>query len=475
VLVGLQRPIQYPLKPHATFRVFADQTGTPVRLKTLSHFTLTAHMTQANITKFAQKAAGLGFNGIAHMLLVNGVSNDNQPVNEPNDKQNVAPFTTPNFLDTANRPYFDNVATAAQKLRKVGMMLNTYPAYCGFGGGSQGVESSILTLAHNTDAIAREYGRNVRRWLKAPNINFLCCGDHTISGTALSRMQQIWGGMQEVDRLWLAGSELDSSNSIATDQTGFTYGPDPATADVHIQSCYTVGDLLNVNNGRSFQPIDRAWAQGSMTMPVMGQETPYLNSTWHTNVTTPRVRRSHHWGITAGSWGGMNWADDDTFNKNTESVVLATLDTNAALDAARSNFFYDSLPWYRMRPSGTATGYCGRTLIVSSNVTTTDSYVSASMSSDGKCLVFYVPDIEQTGTRNISLDLRSMAGNCRLRWVDMTTGQTSSTGLFPKVYESTESNGAYNLSNTATSVTVGTKGPNSRGTDADWVGLVEAL
>lgn len=472
MVLGLGRKIEYPLKKHPTFRCYADQSGTPVRMKTLSHFTLTAHLTQANVTLFAQKAADRGFNGVAHMLIVANVSADNQLVNEPNDKQNVAPFTTPGWLDTANRPYFDNVCYAAQKLRRLGMMLNTYPLYCGFAGGSQGSES-FLNDAHNTNAIVREYGRNVRRWLPLPNINFLCCGDHTLSGTPLARMQQIWGGMQEIDRTWLAGSELNNPSTIATDQTGFTYGTDPATSDITIMSCYTVGDAGSSLNGRGFQVIDRAWAQGSMTMPVMGQETPYLNSTWHANVTRPRVRRSYHWETCAGSWGGRNWADDNTFNFSNEANGIATLDTTSAYDVARANFFYDSIPWYAMRPSGTATGYCGRTLVVSSNSTAADSYIASSMSSDGKCLAFYLPDIEQTGTRSISLDLRSMVGNCRLRWYDMTTGQTSTTGLFPKLYESSESNGAFNLSNTATSVSITTKGANSTGTDADWVGLLE--
>jgi hypothetical protein len=373
------------------------------------------------------KAAG--FNSFILMNIVHNEGGDPWPVvKEPNDANGNAPFLTADQLDTQNPIYVANVKRVVDKALELGLAVFLFPTYVGYNGGVQGWEATI-TNAHNTDSICFNWGVFLAHTFNEPNVIPMWMGDHTLSGVALSRMQQIVAGWRSISRTQLAGSELDGPDSLATTQTGFTYGTDPATSDMQIDSFY--GNGLSAS-GVTWDTADRAWAN-SPKLPATLEEPVYEFASYNANNTRAQVRAAQHWAITSGAIAGSNAG----FNGSWQMVPVgsqATITPNAnwkdsfsspaRADQTKAFALYSSLSWWLMRPSGTAMDYCGRTLIVS-GVGSGSNKITSSMSSDGNQLLAYVPPTGSSKT-TFSVDFRSLsAGSKSARWWNPTTGTYS--------------------------------------------------
>lgn len=456
---GLQQgSIYYPATVASGSRYLLDKRGVPLRLQTDTFFTLHAHLSQGDIDTYLDTLVTLGFNGFRLMHAVHATSTFGDSLNEPNDFYNNPPWTTPNELDTPGAAYATNLNLLIDKANVRGLVVLLEALYCGFAAGDQGWEGDILGSAHNTNTICLNYGAHLGNTYTQPNIIWSFIGDHILTGATLTKFQNIVAGIQSVSRTRLAGGELRDPDTHITDQSGFTYGTDPATSDMQLDTFYGIGPTAN---GRTYETANDSWA-ASTTLPSYIYEIAYLNNNWNTFEARAEVRMLHHWAVTAGSWAGSNYGDDFRFFDLGTGKALDTLSTTSTLDKSYANAFYTSFAWYKMRPSGTATGYAGRTLIASTN-TRDDNYISSSMTSDGQCLVAYIPHIRATTTVTFTVDCRSMNGSARARWWNPTTG----------VYTNV-TDGTYDVLNTDAAHSFTTPGTNGSST-GDWALLLETL
>src|SRR6185436_1389657 len=158
----------------------------------------------------------------------------------------------------------------------------------------------------------------------------------------------------------LAGSEWGYPDSLVTDQQGFTYGTDPHTSDLQLNSFYGQGPG---QNGQNYDTADRAWAN-TPVLPAYNEEPVQAYSSY-TPLDSGRaaMRKYQHWSIVAGGTAGSVWGIWAISDWHTDWKDW--LDDPACVDQQRAFALYQDLPWYLMRPSGTRAGFAGRDLVVS--------------------------------------------------------------------------------------------------------------
>jgi hypothetical protein len=109
-----------------------------------------------------------------------------------------------------------------------------------------------------------------------------------------------------------------------------------------------------------------------------------------------------------------------------ESNWTSALSSPATLDMQRQFAFYASLPWQELVPSGTASGFLGKDLIVSGQGSG-DAHIAAAATSSGSWLVVYVPPTGTSAT-TFGLDMTALSGSARARWFNPTTGVYTTIG-----------------------------------------------
>jgi hypothetical protein len=462
----------FPLKVSADGRYLTDQRDMPFRLQVDNIWEGVCHGTPEGIGRYLNCLKSRGFTGTLFQNIVHAGGGAWVEVNEPADLAGHQPFGTPGVFSTRQDPYFDNVKAAIDKAEALGLIVVFFHTYCGFNGGPQGWESELVNNNTNTDCF--NWGVYLATKFSNPNILWMHMGDHTISGTALTRFQNVVAGIQSVSRSRLSSSELDNPNTLTTSQTGFTYGPNPATTDMNFDWFYGWGAS---QNGRTYTTALAAWDDSVATIPAAIGEAIQVGANFSALDTRENVRTQYHWAITSGAIAGGNFGVEGRWDWLTDAAALATFNPgalagisndsvgDATQDATYSNAFYQSLPWWTFRPSGTAAGRCGRDLIVS-GVGTNDAFISSCMSRNGSHLLAYVPQQSASTTHTFSVDLRGMAGNVRARWWNPTTGgYDDSSGGATSL--------AYSLANTLSAQSF--TSPGSNGQRDDWMLVLDAL
>jgi len=390
-----------------------------------------------------------GFNGFLTMAIMPeggtyGWSRRNAAGDEP--------FTTIGHLDTPNTAYFNFIELIIDKAVAHGFVVQMFYTYAGFGGGSEGWWS-VVNDPHNTQNVCFGWGRYLgNRFKNKSNLIWMAGGDYTMPpGEGLTRMRRIMDGIRSAGARQLAGSEWGYPDTLVTDQQGFTYGTDPATSLLQLDSYY--GQGAN-QSGLTYATADRSWARSTPVLPGFIQEPMQAYATYAPlDSSRPAVRKYQHWSITAGGIAGSVWGVWSISDWHAD--WRNWLGDPACVDQQRAFSLYQSIPWWLMRPSGTGPGYAGRTLVVAGGGTGS-SKITSSITSNGSHLLAYVPPTGTAATA-FSIDLRSMAGPSRARWWNPTTGgYTNITG------------GAYTLAKTIAAQPFTTPGNNGSGTN-DWM------
>jgi len=447
----------FPLAVSANGRYLIDKSGAPFRLQTDAAWVMVAHASDADVTTYLSRIKSLGFTGFILMNIVHKGGPGWPNLKEPADYYGNQPFTTPDALDTPNPTYFARVSGVIDQALALGLYVELFHTYVGGDGGADGWES-VITNGHNTDAICFNWGVYLGNTFKQPNIIWMHGGDHNLAGTALSRFQQIVAGIHSVTRNRIAGAEWKGPDSILTDQPGFTYGPDPAKADMQLNSFYGGGPNTN---GQAFTTASRSWLN-TPALPAEIQEPDYEDA-WYAPAIAARqqVRATYHWAVTAGAIAGGTVGAKYRWDWQVTHDPLGTLSTSpVTLDALESYAFYRSIPWHRMVPSGVGAGQAGRILVVA-GAGAGNSTITSSVTDDGSVLLAYVPSTG-AGVTTFSVDLRSMKGASRGRWWNPTSGAyTAITG------------DAYTLPSTSAAQSFMTPGNNGTGFN-DWMLVVDA-
>lgn len=455
---GLPRVVNanWPWKVSANGRTFTLQDGTPVQMFADAEWFAINHGSQADLSTLYKGIGDLGYNAVLTSLLEHAGGGAWGEINAPNDLANNPPFLTPDQLDTPNDTYFDNVRLAIQKAACMGLQVVMFYTYAGYQGGAQGWEA-VVTAAHNTNTVCFNWGVYLgNKFGDLPNVVWMNNGDHNQSGTALTRYQQILAGIQSITRVHQVSSELDNPNSLATSQSGYTYGRDPAVSDETFDWFYAWGPG---GNGQTYTTALAAWDDTVATIPVIAGETIQIDAGFNVHDSREEVRTQYHWAMTSGAMGS-NFGQTGRWNWQSGAAGLATLTSAGTLDASYAAAFYKSIPsWHLLRPSGTASGRAGRDL-VGTGVGSGDTRVTSCMSSDGVSLLVYFPQTGASATQTAQVDLRSMAGPCLAEWWNPTDGTRTTSG-------GGATGGAYSLANSLSTASFTT--PGSNGTRNDWV------
>lgn len=422
--------------------------GFPDTVREHTFQTLITHIQVSNFDTVYERLIARGFNAIRFMAVVRDGSNTFDTVAEPADKAGNQPFTTTDFLDTTNTPYWDSVVSAVDKAYTKGLFCVIFPLYQGYQGGNQGW-AAVAGNAHNTNTVFLNYGKFLDNLLGSyPNVIWWHLGDYggggganSLDATQQARYLKLIEGLRFAGRNRLAGSEASPSNTLCTAQLpGMTFGPDPANFDQCLFSRYAAGSNQGAPDGQCFDDMDSAWDVDPRG-PLCPTDPPFVFNTWGSFNTREKCWAYRAWAWFAGGYAWSNFGNDNTFNLASESSAIATLDDAPTVDAGIFNQFIQGIPAYKMRPSGIGRNRAGRTLIASGGGSGTSKIV-ACQAFDGSRLAAVVPPTG-TGTTTFALNTGGLRGNSRARWLNPTTGayvnESTSGGLYNLTPSSSQS------------------------------------
>jgi hypothetical protein len=414
----------------------------------------TTRATLAEYDTYFRDRVTRGFNTVLIMVIVQEGGQYNwQRANQNGDQ----PFTTVNQFDTPNSVYFDFVESVVDKAASYGFAVFLVYTYVGFNGNQFGEGWwTVVADAHNTGPICFAWGQYLgNRFKNKTNVLWFSGGDYTMPDDATrAKYVQIMAGIRDAGALQPAGSEWGYPDSIAIDQGGYTYGPNPAVSQQNLSTFYAQGPG---QNGQCYGAADRSYA-AVPTLPTIAEEVMFAYGDYAPiDATRPAVRKYQHWSILAGSTAGTFWGIWDLADwhvTGTPKLWEQALTDVVSFDQQKAMAFYDSIEWWKLRPSGTAREYAGRDLIVSGGGSG-DSKITSAMTLDGATLIAYVPSTG-TGVTTFSVDLRSMSDSSIARWWNPTTGAYTEA-----------SGGSFSLANTLSAQSFDTPGDNGTGTN-DW-------
>lgn len=439
-------PVVFPLSVSANGRYLKTPSGVPFRIQSEFNWVMSTQATSSQVLSYLDDRYARGFNAFEMMAIVQqgGFWNTSR-ANQNGDE----PFTTINDLSTANDNYFDFIEFIVDKAATRNMMVLLYLCYAGFDTGGVDPQGWYEVVAANTLAKCQAYGTYMgTRFGGKPNIMIMYCGDRTPpnDGT-LTKYKAIFDAYKaSASASHLCGSEWNFPDMLVTDQVGFTYGTDPTTSDMQVDTFYAQGGAVprtDSQNGFTYISANRSWgrypgASGGTQDPIgpilpgiatetMQADGTYAYISFPTLLPSDRasIRKYQHWAITSGSIAGSNHGQVDLAN----TADYTHLNDLVFKDQQYLFSFYNSLPWWLMVPSGTATNFCGRDLIVS-GLGSGNSCITSCVASDGSCLLAYVPSTG-TGTTTFSVDFRSMRGTSTAEWWNpLTNNYTAIGGTF---------------------------------------------
>jgi hypothetical protein len=155
-------------------------------------------------------------------------------------------------------------------------------------------------------------------------------------------------------------------------------------------------------------------------MPSFLLEEPYDEegpdgNNYNPNATQP-VRRFQWWGWLSTIGGYV--AGNAYIWQFVDPIWQQHLNTQGAMDMTRLNGFIQSIPWWKLVPSG-LNGM--KTIITNTNnVDTSAAFVSAAAAKDGSLLVAYLPPAHNG---SIDVDVSVLKGEINGRWLDPTNAK----------------------------------------------------
>ena len=416
VAAAAQAAPAFPVKYSADHRYLVDQAGVPFPIMGRTAWFVTS-LSVADYRTFVDDTAARGYNAI-ELHVVNHDPRGNHP---PFNGSGAAPFlkrldgsswngalsgSAPDFT-TPNEAYWSVVDGFLAYCEAKGIVLFLFPAYVGFQGGDQGWMKEMVA---NGPSKMQSYGVWIAtRYRNQKNLVWMMGGDmgttpYTFNTAQTDVEAALLTGLQSVSGQQSTYFSAEwVRESIGTDQTSFG-------ASMTLNSVY-VGPAVSFQGRRAYahSPVEPAY----LLEEPYDEEGPDGNN-FNGNATQP-VRRFQWWGwlSTIGGYisgNGYVWP----FNAPTWQ---AHLDTQGTRDMTRLNAFMQSLPWYRLVPSGLG-GM--KTLVTAGGSSPSNSdYVAAAATPDGTLLVAYIPPAHSGA---ITVDMSAMGGLSRARWYNPTTG-----------------------------------------------------
>jgi hypothetical protein len=416
----------FPLSVSANGRYLVSPNGTPFRLQSELAFLLSTMATASDIITYLDNRKARGFNAFELLAIASDLSGGTAPFNWHRQNRNGdEPFTSVGDLSTPNPAYWTFIDYIIDQAALRGMAVLLYGLYSGYNG-DQG-QGWWEVVAANPEANCQFYGDFLgKRYKYKHNVIWMFGGDYTQpDDSTRAKNVAFVNALRAAGAMQIAGAEWGGPDSLVTDQAGYTYGTNPLTSHMQLDSFYGQGPS---ETGYTFDTADRSWVRTSPVIPSFAKETMLGNGTYVAGLASdrPALRKYHNWAALAGSVAGINMGEIDIAT----AADLSKLNLPFFDDYQYHCALFQSVPWYRMKPSGTASvsphgssgssSYCGRVLIVSGGGSG-GSLITSCLSDDGNFLLAYVPSTG-TGTTTFSVDCRSLsAGSKPARWYNLTT------------------------------------------------------
>lgn len=411
-----------------------DRTGQPFPILGRTAWFITS-LSATDYQQFIDDTVAKGHNAIEFHV----INHDPRGNNPPFGGNGALPFTrrldgstwngslsynniaaeAPDFTQT-NESYWTHVDALLAYAESKGVLCFMFPAYTGYGGGSQGW---MAEMTANGPAKMGAYGAFIAARYKARgNIVWMLGGDYgsgssNFSSAELAVEQAMLAGLKSIGgQASVQFSAEWNGPSVYTDQSDATL-----RAAGTLQGAYSwQGEVSTyTRNGYIYSP----------PMPTFLLEEPYDEEGADGNGVNPNatqpVRRFQWWGWLSGIGGyisgnGYVWPFKP-------GVWTQHLNTQGAQDMKRLNTFIRLIAWFKLVPSGLS-GM--RTLITSGgSVPSMSDYVAAAATPDGNLLVAYLPPDHSV---QITVDMTGMPGPTRARWFDPTTGSYMDVALLPQ-------------------------------------------
>jgi hypothetical protein len=466
---------RFPLRVSANRRYLQCPDGSPFRVQCSAAWLASTRSTASEWATYLADRKARGFNTVILMAIVQSGYTAFGTGSEPANRAGAQPFTSTGDFSTPNAAYFDYLETLVAMANAAGVCVFLFYTYWGFGGPSPGDQGWWNQLSSNSLGNCTAWGAYLgNRLKKYPNIILGSGGDYTADpvgdASNIAKTVAILNGIRSAGGYaaqWPAGNEWNNPDTLAQAQGGFSYGPDPATSDQQLGTFYACGPNIGTFTTNGYTYVTAALSFGHATrLPSIGQEGCYVgeNNLTGINGTRVNIRKYQNWLVLGGSTAGQCFGQHYEWNWETAGPTLwsDTLNSLESQDISRSFKLYDTIGWHRHLPSGTASGFAGRDLIVS-GAGSGDQAVISSIDELGFSLLAYRAS-DGTGTQGYSVDLRSMAGPVAGWWFNPTSGDT--------LPEQT-SGGEYVLSNGTASQAFTTPGNNGTG-ENDWFLLLRS-
>jgi hypothetical protein len=418
----------FPIQYSSNGRYLVDQNNTPFPIMGRTAWFVVA-LSSADYHIFIDDTAARGYNAIEFHVVNHDSRGHTPPFNGNGDRpflnrlngtswdgslsygniNSEAPdFTTP------NEAYWSHVDGLLAYCESKGLLVFMFPAYVGYGGGSQGWMQEIVA---NGTSRMQSYGAWIAtRYRNQRNLVWMMGGDmgtppDTFNSTQTAVENALLTGLKSVTgQQSIYFSAEWTSGSIATDQTSFG-------SQMTLEGAYAHTGDVNTQ-------WRRAYAH-SPTEPSFLLEGPYdqegPDGNGDNSSATQPIRRFQWWSwlSTIGGYivgnGYIIWFQAPAWQNH--------LDTQCTRDMTRLNAFMGSIAWYNLVPSG-LNGM--RTLITAGNsAVDSSSYVAAAAAPDGTIMVAYIPPAH---SGPITVDMGAMSGPSQARWFDPTSAAYTNIG-----------------------------------------------
>jgi hypothetical protein len=411
----------FPLALSSNGRYVVDANGHPWRVQADAAWFISALATPAQVDTYLATRKAQGFNAFYFMAMVHPGGYPSVP-NAPNNYAGVAPFTTPGNFLTPNELYWQWIDGVVDKAAAQGMVVMFAYNYLGYPGLQQGWENEVSAMSQ---ADATTWGTWLgNRYKTKANIIWFALGDQT-PASGSTREQNCLATIAAIKaaraaQLFMAEPMGGNSNPIMDA---------PAFASVlDLNSYYGYGPN---NHGDCYPQADRAYRGVTPPKPVWVQEGGYEfeNNTGGFTGQSYETRRTRFWSVLAGGTAGDGFGSRDAYQWISFPSGLGT--PGATFSKAAFELFA-TLPWWDLLPSGTGTGFAGKTLVTSGGGTNGGlDWVTSAVTSTGSHLLAYIPTTGGTAARTITIDMTAMKGSAQASWWDPATGARTAIGAFP--------------------------------------------
>ena len=363
---------------------------------------MSTNSTLAQVDRYLTIRHAQGFNAFYLMAMVHPGGYDPSTPNAPNDPRGNPPFATPGVFSTAgattaSRRYWAWIDSIVDKAAAHHMIVMLAYTYLGYGGEDQGWYRDVLTQP--SEASLYRWGEWLgRRYKDKPNLMWFGLGDFAPpSGSdGAARTLAIASGIKSTGARQLFMAEASPTDSIPSEIPWFG-------SVVDQNSFYGYGPG---GRGTVYETADRAFGL-SPRKPAWMEEGTYEfeDNTGHFSAQPWETRRGRYWSVLAGGTAGDGFGSRDVWRWKD---IPQSLSTPGAHYSSLAFDLFASLPWWRLVPSCTRTGYAGTDLVPGGRGTWGRAdYITAGLTTDHRWLLAYVP-VTKTGARTLSVDMSAL-------------------------------------------------------------------